>query len=87
MIDDGWSEELLASLLEPPIMEVEREAVVQAISAVLGVGVFVVMMLLIGIRYENEGLPSEGALALVGALVGFILIMSVIGVWLARTGD
>lgn len=64
-------------------MEVEREALLQAAVATLGVVFLVAVMIFIGIEYNDRGLGQDGGLALIGALVAFILVMSVIGYWLA----
>jgi NADH:ubiquinone oxidoreductase subunit 6 (subunit J) len=64
-------------------MVVEREAVVEILVSVGAVGAFVGVIVLIGQTFNESGLSGDGALALIGAIVGFILLMAVVGIGLA----
>jgi hypothetical protein len=52
--------------------------------SVAAVAAFVLLILGIGVTFNDGGLTSTGGLALVGGIVGFILLMAGVGVWLAR---
>lgn len=64
-------------------MEIERELVVETALSVVGVGLFIVLLVLIGARYTDDGLTATGGFALVGAIVAFVLVMTGIGYWLS----
>jgi len=65
-------------------MDIERETVVEIAVSVAAVALFVAVIVGIGATY---GTPSElsdtGALALVGAIVGFVFLMTGIGYFLS----
>lgn len=63
-------------------MDVERETIVEVVVSVLAVGGFIAAVVAIGSTYGAE-LGEQGALALVGLLVGFILVMTAAGYWLS----
>ncbi|MFB6160894.1 MAG: hypothetical protein ABEJ61_06915 [Haloferacaceae archaeon] len=51
----------------------------------LSVGVaalFTLALVVIGVRYNHDGLGSEGGLALVATIVLFVLVMAGVGVYL-----
>jgi hypothetical protein len=52
--------------------------------SVAAVAAFVLLILGIGVTFDDGGLTSTGGLALVAGIVGFILLMAGVGVWLAR---
>ncbi|PSP72993.1 hypothetical protein BRC86_11035 [Halobacteriales archaeon QS_3_64_16] len=62
-------------------MDVEREAVIEALVSTAAVGVFVVLIVAIGVLYPS--LTGQGAFALVGAIVLFVLTMAAVGYWLS----
>lgn len=64
-------------------MEIERETLVEAGVAAVGVGFFIVVAMLAGSAYGADGLTSTGALVLVGGVVAFILVMAAFGYWLS----
>jgi len=69
-------------------MEIDEEMRRQTVVSLIAVGLF--LAALIGIRVvfgSAGGLSSSGALALVGALAGFVLLMAVIGIVLIRLKD
>jgi hypothetical protein len=43
---------------------------------------FTAVLVAIGLRYNQDGIGSEGGLALVGTIVLFILVMAGVGVYL-----
>lgn len=67
-------------------MDVERETVVEIVVAVGTVGLFVALIVGVGIAYggTENALTETGALALVGAIVLFVLVMAGVGVGLSR---
>jgi hypothetical protein len=52
--------------------------------SVVAVVAFVLLVLWIGVSFNDGGLSSTGGLALVAGIVAFILLMAGVGVWLAR---
>jgi hypothetical protein len=62
----------------------DRDAVVEALVALVGVGMLAAIITWIGSAYTDGALTSEGGLALVGAIAFFIVFMSVIGIGLSR---
>lgn len=65
-------------------MEVERETLVEIGVSVVAVLVFVAAVSYVGATYGGDHLSAEGATMLVASVVGFILLMTVIGVFLSR---
>lgn len=64
-------------------MATERETVLEIAVSVVSVGLFIAVIVGIGSAYNSDGLTSEGALALIGAIGGFVLLMSVVAYFLA----
>jgi hypothetical protein len=62
-------------------MDVEREAVIEALVSTAAVGVFVALIVAIGVLYPT--LTGQGAFALIGAIVLFVLTMAAVGYWLS----
>jgi hypothetical protein len=65
-------------------LSVPRETLVEGVAGAGSVLVFVVAVVVIGTLYDGRGLSATGALALVGAIAGFILLMAAVGVFLSR---
>lgn len=74
-------------------MDIDAELRRQVIVSLAAVLAFLVGLVYIGLRYGKaadlpvEGslaLPPEGAIALVGLLAGFVLLMAVVGAYLIR---
>jgi len=69
-------------------MEIDEEMRRQTVVSLAAVGLFLAALIGIGVAFGGAGgLSSSGALALVGALAGFVLLMAVIGVFLVRRKD
>ena len=69
-------------------MEIDEEMRRQTVVSLAAVGLFLAALIGIGVVFGGAGgLPSSGALALVGALAGFVLLMAVIGLVLVRYND
>jgi len=69
-------------------MEIDEEMRRQTVVSLAAVGLFLASLIGIGVVYDGAGgLSSSGALALVGALAGFVLLMAVIGLLLVRLND
>lgn len=64
-------------------MEIERETLVEIVSSVGAVLLFVVVLFAIGVLFNDNGFTQSGALALVGAIIGFILLMSGVAFFLS----
>lgn len=75
-------EALLTATIAPTGMD--RDAAVEAVVAFVGVATLAAVIILIGSLYNEDGLTSEGGLALVGAIAFFIVFMSSIGLGLSR---
>ncbi|WP_254542984.1 DUF7472 family protein [Halomarina pelagica] len=66
-------------------MALEREALVEIVVSVAAVGLFIAVIVGIGVTYNGAtGLSNEGALALVGSIAGFVIVMSLLGYALSR---
>ncbi|WP_418282316.1 DUF7472 family protein [Halorubrum sp. DTA98] len=66
-------------------MEIDAELRRQITVSVLAAAAFVAGLIAIGMTYgEPNGLPEDGALALLGLLTGFVLLMAVVGAYLIR---
>jgi hypothetical protein len=65
-------------------MELDAEARRQIVLAVGAVGFFIALIVAIGTAFSGEALATTGALALVGAIALFVLVMGVVGIYLAR---
>jgi hypothetical protein len=62
----------------------DRDAVVEAVVAFVGVATLAAIILYIGNTYNDGGLSGDGGVALVGAIAFFIVFMSAIGIGLSR---
>jgi hypothetical protein len=62
----------------------DRDAVVEATVAFVGVGSLAAIIIGVGMTYGNSRLSEDGGLMLVAAVGFFILLMSAIGVGLSR---
>jgi hypothetical protein len=62
----------------------DRDAVVEAAVAFVGVATLAGLIIAIGSAYNDEGLSGDGGLALVGAIAFFVVFMSAIGLFLSR---
>lgn len=64
-------------------MDIERETIVEIVVSVGAVGLFVAVLVGIGDAYNQGGLSADGGIALVGAIVAFVIGMSIVGIGLA----
>ncbi|PSQ02428.1 hypothetical protein BRC94_01670 [Halobacteriales archaeon QS_5_70_17] len=64
-------------------MATERETVVEIAVSVVSVGLFIAVIVGIGSTYNSDGLTNAGALALIGAIAGFVVLMSLVAYFLA----
>jgi uncharacterized membrane protein len=62
----------------------DRDAAVEAVVALFGVGTLAAIIIWIGTTHYDGALTDQGGLALVGAIVFFIVFMSAIGLGLSR---
>ena len=62
---------------------IERDRLIEILVSVTAVGVFVGVLILIGSRYNDDGFGPDGGVALMGAIVGFVIVMTAIGIGLA----
>jgi uncharacterized membrane protein len=65
-------------------MQLERETLVEIGVSVVAVVLFVAVVAYVGAAYGGNNLTHQGATMLVGAVVGFVLLMTVVGVALDR---
>ena len=69
-------------------MEIDAELRRQIAVSMLAAAVFVAGLVGIGVAYDGaSGLSESGAIALVGLLTGFILLMALVGAYLIRAND
>jgi len=61
-----------------------RRKIALSVGVVLG---FVAILLGIGVRFGGQELAATGGLALVAAIVLFVLVMAVIGLYLSRNDE
>jgi len=65
-------------------MEIERETIVEAVIALVGVGVFIAITVAAGAMSNGgTGFSETGALTLVGGMIAFVVVMSGIGFYLS----
>ena len=66
-------------------MEIDEEMRRQTVVSLAAVGLFLAALIGIGVTFDgSEGLSGDGALAVVAALTGFILLMAVFGFVLTK---
>ena len=65
----------------------DRETKLEIGVGVVGVGSFLAALVLIGVQYADGGLSEQGGIALLGAIVGFIIAMVALGYWLSGQRD
>lgn len=64
-------------------MNIEQETLRDIVVSAGAVGLFVALLAWVGTTYGENGLTETGALAVVGVIVFFVLLMTGIGVWMA----
>ncbi|WP_255198305.1 DUF7472 family protein [Halorarius litoreus] len=65
-------------------MQLERETLVEIGVSVVAVVLFVLAVAYVGATYGGNDLSNQGATLLVGAVVGFVLLMTAVGIALER---
>lgn len=66
-------------------MPLDRETIYQIAVSIAAVGLFIGAAIVVTNRFSANGnISGEGGLALIGAIVLFILLMGVAGLWLER---
>lgn len=68
-------------------MDIERGQLIEIVVSVAAVGLFVAVLVGIGLTYNRDSLTEEGGLVLVGAITGFILLMAIVGYGLANVSN
>ncbi|MFC5135972.1 MULTISPECIES: DUF7472 family protein [Haloferacaceae] len=66
-------------------MEIDAELRRQITVSLLAAAVFVAGLVAIGVTFDGSSLPESGAIALVGLLTGFVLLMALVGAYLIRS--
>jgi hypothetical protein len=65
-------------------MEIDRETVVEAAVSFVAVLVFIGAVALVSLQFGSSGALSDtGGMAMVGAIVLFVLVMTGVGFWFA----
>ena len=64
-------------------MDIDRDAVIEIVVSAGVVGLFAVLLVWIGLQYNDGGLSEQGGLVLVGAIALFVIVMSGMGLGLA----
>ena len=65
-------------------MELDQKTRREILVGVGSVGLFVALLAGVGATYGNGGLTETGALAVVGVIVFFVVLMTGVGYWLAQ---
>lgn len=65
-------------------MDIEREALLQGAVGTGAVVVFITLVAAVGAAYDNQGLQETGALAVVGVIVLFVVLLTVLGLVLGE---
>ncbi|WP_254536641.1 DUF7472 family protein [Halomarina litorea] len=65
-------------------MASERETVLEIAVSTVTVGLFIAVIIGIGSTFNDGGLSQQGALALIGSIAGFVLLMVVVALVLSR---
>jgi len=82
--ETGGIEAFLHGPGKPAAMDIERETVVEAGVSFVAVAVFVAAVLVVGSNFRTNGnISGTGGLAMVGAVVLFVLVMTVVGLYFA----
>ena len=68
-------------------MEIERETLTEIVVATGAVGLFIAVLLTVGAQFEQGGFTGEGAYLLIGSIAFFVVLMGVVGYWLAGRYD
>lgn len=69
-------------------MEIDAEFRRQITVSLAAVAIFILGLVAIGVVFGGSTvLPASGAIALVGLLAGFVLLMGGVGLFLMRAGD
>lgn len=69
-------------------MDIQRETVVQAGVSFAAVFVFIGAVVYVGTSFRANGtITPDGGLAILGAIVLFMVVMSAVGYWLAGQGS
>ncbi|MFC6754838.1 DUF7472 family protein [Halorubrum tibetense] len=68
-------------------MEIDAELRRQIVVSLLAAAVFLAGLVAIGVTFDGSTLPEDGAVALVGLLTGFVLLMALVGLYLMRNED
>lgn len=79
----GASRSVFAPARGSADMDIERGQLIEIIVSVTAVGLFVAVLIIIGMRYNRDGLSADGGLVLVVAISVFVLAMAGIGLGLA----
>lgn len=65
-------------------MDIERDVMREIIASTAAVGLFIAILLGIGTFTAGAGFTETGAFALIGSIVFFVLLMALVGYWLAN---
>ncbi|MBP1921848.1 hypothetical protein J2751_000845 [Halorubrum alkaliphilum] len=68
-------------------MEIDAELRRQIVVSMGAAAVFLAGLVAIGVTFDGDTLPEDGALALIGLLTGFVLLMALVGLYLMRSED
>jgi hypothetical protein len=66
------------------IAMVDKETRREILTGVGSVGLFIALLAWVGATYGNGSLTQTGALAVVGVIVLFVLLMTGVGYWMAQ---
>lgn len=63
----------------------DRETALEIGVGVIGVGGFILAMLIVGTMFGNGALNSQGGIAMIAIICGFIVLMTGMGYMLSRS--
>lgn len=65
-------------------MQIEQETLVEIGVSVVAVGLFVGIITYIGATHGGDQLSDPGPVLIVGAIFGFVVLMTIVGIFLDR---
>jgi polyferredoxin len=65
-------------------MELDQDTRREILVGTGSVALFIALLVGVGTTYGDNGLTEMGALAVVGVIVVFVLVMTLVGYWMSR---
>jgi len=61
----------------------DRETKLEIVVGAAGVGLFILALIFIGTQFGDGTMNERAGIALVGAIAGFVVVMTLLGYWLS----